>query len=94
MTDKLALFHKRDYCPACNHKHYKEIVRLDWNDPIMVDLFNYRGYPIDFIKEGAYVILECNNCSFLYQEYCPNEYLLDLIYNNYLRNRNSEHNNF
>ena len=94
MSNKLKLFNERKHCPVCNHRHCKDIIRLEWNSQVLVDFFNYRNYPIDFIKEGAYVLLECKKCSLLYQKYNPNKFLLDKLYNKWIRKRNSEENNF
>jgi len=94
MANQKNLFNKRLNCPACEHNESTEIINLEWNDKVLTDLFRYRNYPIDFINEESYVILECLNCSLLYQKFCPNDFLLDKIYNKWLKGRNSKENNF
>ena len=70
MANQKNLFNKRLNCPACEHNESTEIINLEWNDKVLTDLFRYRNYPIDFINEESYVILECLNCSLLYQKFC------------------------
>jgi len=84
------LFNERITCPACNFNDSIEILKLEWDHEILINLFKARNYPLNFIKEGSYILLECINCSLIYQKYSPNGDLLDLIYNKWIQNRNDE----
>ena len=84
------LLTERKFCPACNCNDHSEIINLNWNDPILVELFKYRNFPLNFVEEGSYKLLECKECSLIYQAYSPTKKLSDLIYNKWLVNRNLE----
>ena len=57
------LLNERVNCPACNYRESNEIINLEWDHEILIKLFKLRNYPINFIKEGSYLLLECNKCS-------------------------------
>jgi|APSaa5957512535_1039671.scaffolds.fasta_scaffold53735_2 2-polyprenyl-3-methyl-5-hydroxy-6-metoxy-1,4-benzoquinol methylase len=84
------LLNERVNCPACNYKDSNEIIKLEWDHEILTKLFKNRNYPLNFIKEGSYLLLECIKCSLIYQKYSPNDDLLDMIYNKWIQNRNNE----
>ena len=83
----MKLLNTRTSCPACNYNDSKELLNLEWDHKILKSLFIARNYPLDFIKEGSYLLLECIKCSLIYQKYSPNDDLLDLMYNKWIKNR-------
>jgi 2-polyprenyl-3-methyl-5-hydroxy-6-metoxy-1,4-benzoquinol methylase len=87
INSKLKVFNERTICPACNYKSSQQLIRLEWDDEDIVKLFKYRGYPLDFLQEGAYVIMECDRCGLLYQRYSPNQEFSEKIYNNWIGKR-------
>lgn len=87
INSELKVFNKRTICPACNYQNSQQLIRLEWDDEIIVNLFKSRGYPLGFLKEGAYVIMECDSCGLLYQMYSPNQEFSEKIYNNWLGKR-------
>jgi len=83
----LKYFNERSKCPCCNSDHVSELLRLEWGNKILLDLFKYRKFPTDFIKEASYILMECNRCCLIYQRYAPNNQLSYMIYNEWLKKR-------
>jgi 2-polyprenyl-3-methyl-5-hydroxy-6-metoxy-1,4-benzoquinol methylase len=81
------MFNERIICPACSYSVSKQLLQLEWNDEIILKLFKYREYPLDFSLDGAYILMECNRCGLIYQKLSPNQEFSNIIYNNWIKNR-------
>ncbi len=82
-------FIKRIVCPACDCKTNKEIYSISYNDSILTkylnDFYNPQGgIEFEYIKNASYTLRECENCKLIYQEYVPNEFLMNKLYEEWL----------
>lgn len=74
---------KRNVCPTCSGNDFKTIYTLSYsNDKLSSFLRSYYGnrIEIDKIKDNKYNLLECLNCSLIFQEEIPNENFSNILY--------------
>ena len=83
----MKLLNDRANCPSCNFNNCKQLLKLNWDNKILFSFFEYRNYPKNYIKEAAYVLMECDRCGLIYQRYSPNDKLSNEIYNNWIVKR-------
>ena len=74
---------KRNVCPTCSKSNFKIIFSLFYSDKKLSSfLKSYYGNKIklDKIKNKKYTLLECINCSFIFQEEVPSNNFSDILY--------------
>ena len=62
---------KRNSCPACKDIKFKKIYSLSYNSKKMISFLDtyYKGLvPIYKLDGFEYKLIECQNCSLIYQE--------------------------
>ncbi len=69
---------KREICPCCFRKDFKNLFSLSYKDKKMIFfLENYYGKNIDEylnkLNNFNYTLLECLNCGLIFQEYIPTD---------------------
>ena len=85
----MKLFELRNQCPSCEQNYSTSIFSLQWDDRIIQSVFEQRKYPKNSIDEGAYELMECNQCSLIYQLYAPNEEFSYELYNEWIVKKNT-----
>ena len=74
---------KRNVCPTCSKSNFKIIFSLFYSDKKLSSfLKSYYGNKIklDKIKNKKYTLLECINCSFIFQEEVPSNNFSEILY--------------
>ena len=90
---------KRNVCPACSKGNFKVIYSLIYSDEKLSSfLKSYYGnrVKLDKIKDSKYSLLECVNCSLIFQEEIPSNNFLNILYEDLIDTRISfkKKNNF
>jgi hypothetical protein len=62
-------FYKRDFCPACNCKNSKNILSINKERLFRFLNFYYKKNLNELIDNYKYILKECLNCNFIYQEF-------------------------
>lgn len=78
------MFIERKICPICKKKKFIQIDTNIKNSEIIKILYNYyqKKLPKIIYQKFKYEILECLNCSILFQKYICDEKLSDKLYEN------------
>ena len=74
---------KRNTCPACLQSNFKIIFSLFYGDEKLSNfLKSYYGDKIELkkIKNNKYTLLECINCSLIFQEEVPSNNFSNILY--------------
>jgi 2-polyprenyl-3-methyl-5-hydroxy-6-metoxy-1,4-benzoquinol methylase len=82
-------FVKRIACPACESKEFKTIYSIPYNDPIIKDYLNeFYGsqgkIELEYVDDAEYVLRECSACKLIFQEYIPNDFLMNKLYEEWI----------
>ncbi len=83
-------FVERKKCPGCSNNKFITIYerRFD-SQPIKDYLISFYGEQGDFnendIADGVFEVVECKECSLIFQLYIPNDELMQKIYENWLK---------
>ena len=82
----------RNSCPACKEIKLKIIFSLPYNSKKMISFLEkyYKGLvPIYKLDGFEYKLIECQNCSLIYQEQIPNKKFSQELYENYIDKEDS-----
>ena len=74
---------KRNVCPACSKSNFKIIFSLFYSDEKLSSFLKlYYGNRVDLdkIKNNKYTLLECINCSLMFQEEIPGNNFSKILY--------------
>ena len=82
-------FIRREMCPACKSKGFTKLYSIGYNSPTIVEyLKNFYdpqgGVEFEYLDGVEFNLQECNNCSLIFQEYIPNDFLMDKLYNEWI----------
>jgi len=82
----------RNSCPACEETKIKKIFSLPYNSKKMISFLEtyYKGLiPIYELDGFKYQLIECKNCSLIYQEQIPDKKFSQELYENYIDKEDS-----
>ena len=82
----------RNSCPACKEIKLKIIFSLPYNSKKMISFLEkyYKGLvPLYKLDGFEYKLIECQNCSLIYQEQIPNKKFSQELYENYIDKEDS-----
>lgn len=82
-------FIERTACPSCNSKDINEIYSSPYEDDIMTSYLNNFYNPQgriehDFLKGIDYTLVECVNCQLIYQQFIPDGFLMNKLYEEWI----------
>jgi len=82
-------FVKRLICPVCENKEFKNIYSRPYTDPVIKSYLNefygsQGGVEFEYVSDAEYVLKECATCSLISQEYIPNDFLMNKLYEEWI----------
>ncbi len=85
----LNFFHKRSVCPICHSIHFKIIYSIPYSsDDIKDYLFEFYqsqgNIEFKYLNGVDYIILQCNICDGIFQQYIPNDKLMYKLYEEWI----------
>lgn len=86
---ELKYFVSRNQCPSCLSKNIQSIYRKKFTqDPIkeyLEDFYNSQGFiELEYLEDVDYELMECKDCTLVYQKYIPNDFLMTKLYNEWI----------
>ncbi len=86
---KNSYFVKRLVCPACEKSEFKDLYSRPYTDPVIrkyLDEFygSQGGVEFEYINDAEYILKECTTCSLIFQEYIPNDFLMNKLYEEWI----------
>ena len=77
---------KRNKCPFCNSTSFNEIYKKYFlSDDIKIFLNKHlNNFPLNILKNKNFVVMECRNCSGIFQKYILNKTYNKLFYEKYV----------
>ena len=83
---------ERDHCPICKTSEILSIYRLSYQDTKIKSFFEYyykKKLNLDLIAPYDYNLLECQNCKFIFQQFIPDEFFSEELYENIISAQDS-----
>jgi 2-polyprenyl-3-methyl-5-hydroxy-6-metoxy-1,4-benzoquinol methylase len=83
---------ERDHCPICKTSEILSIYRLSYQDTKIKSFFEYyykKKLNLDLIAQYDYNLLECQNCKFIFQQFIPDEFFSEELYENIISAQDS-----
>ena len=83
---------ERDHCPICKTSEILSIYRLSYQDTKIKSFFKYyykKKLNLDLIAPYDYNLLECQNCKFIFQQFIPDEFFSEELYENIISAQDS-----
>ena len=83
---------ERDHCPICKTSEILSIYRLSYQDTKIKSFFEYyykKKLNLDLISQYDYNLLECQNCKFIFQQFIPDEFFSEELYENIISAQDS-----
>lgn len=86
---EMKYFVSRNQCPSCLSNNSQSVYRKKFNeDPIkkyLEEFYNSQGFiELEYLEETFYELMECNDCTLVYQKYIPNNFLMTKLYNEWI----------
>jgi len=86
---KNTYFVRRVVCPACENGESKSIYAMPYDDSIMKDYLkefygSQGGIEFEYVNDAEYVLKECARCNLIFQEYVPNDFLMNKLYDDWI----------
>jgi SAM-dependent methyltransferase len=86
---ELKYFVNRNQCPSCLSKNTESVfIKKFTQDPIkkyLEEFYNSQGFiELEYLEEADYELMECQDCTLVYQRYIPNDFLMTKLYNEWI----------
>jgi len=86
---KNTYFIKRVVCPACENREFKSIYSRPYDDSVIKDYVkefygSQGGVEFKYVNDAEYVLKECTTCNLIFQEYIPNDFLMNKLYEEWI----------
>ncbi len=85
-------FDKRNNCPICENKSFKNIIKIPFLKNEVYDFlyeYYYNKIPNEIIENTDYSVVKCLNCTSLFQEYILNDKQMFNLYENWISKSDS-----
>jgi hypothetical protein len=81
-------FSIRQKCPACSSEKFEIIYKNPYNTPPISDYLEvysvYGGVEFEYLDDAVYTLCQCKECKLIFQEEIPNEYLMKILYEQWI----------
>jgi SAM-dependent methyltransferase len=82
-------FKKRETCPVCETKKFRILSDLMYSNveikSYLLEFYQPQGnIDYSYLNEAPFIICQCPECSFVFQQYIPDDELMQILYNKWI----------